>query len=834
MITAQRLFFVTSMILVLTAVAGTPADIDPEVGNGSFEAEQRTSWAYSTSLTSWTVGSNVVLIPTGDVAWGSLSSGYGSMHIGLQGAGTTIQQTVSGLLTGYTYWVSMVLASRDDGAKVGLYIDGSLAWSVTPSTSTFEATPFTAFQATGTSVTLKIINDSPSGDYTAFVDFVIISDGNPKTLNGDFEEQDYVTPWKYMTNVTGWNGAGSRVIITNGATGSDWGGLDSGSGKYYLALQDTDDYVEQVIHGLSPVGTYTMTFLYASRPPVCGTCLSGGTLAFIVDGVQIWSTIPSNTAWANYTYTFTSTSTWKKFRWENTSPVTVELNNDKAVFIDNIVLPGTALIGDYDFETGGTTGCSITSLTSWSWSGSLCIFKNAETNSDGCNFDSYSGETYLSMETSGTYIYQAATGMSSGQTWIITWRMAACKNDALLKFFIDNGLVWSGEPPTTGFVTINYIYNSNSTGVTFKWLNDSPVADVEIYLDYITIVEVIAPPPSPPPPLLPVTTSTLTSSTALTTSPLTTSISTTTIYSSSASIPSTPPSPPPPSPPPSPHPLPLPSAPSPPPPSPHPHLLRLHHLLLHHPHLPRAHLRRQVPRHPAKATSTIATSTQSPTSKPTSSPPPPPPSPPPPSPPPPPPPNPPYPRHPSKPKSPTSPLPPPPSPPPPAIPPYPPPPPPPDPEWSLEFDGVDEYLLLPIYDKLWDFSVWVLIDSVQPQTAGQTTLMDARYSNSRSSRPDIGDDDAYFGMNGVGKIWESVFVNGLPVEKSWTSIIFDEWIHVHLRSTREYSDDVNVMSRVITGEEPEVVPGACKGKLASVFQWGAALLSEDIYVRNPS
>eukprot|EP00854_Cymbomonas_tetramitiformis_P010690 gene10690-12642_t len=112
--------------------------------------------------------------------------------------------------------------------------------------------------------------------------------------------------------------------------------------------------------------------------------------------------------------------------------------------------------------------------------------------------------------------------------------------------------------------------------------------------------------------------------------------------------------------------------------------------------------------------------------------------------------------------------------------------------------------------------------------------MDARYSNSRQSRPDLGDDDAYFGMNGIGKIWDGVFVNGEPMlplsEATWANLIFDEWIHVHLRATRSYDDDINVMSRVITGEEPEVVPGACKGRLASVFVWGSPMSDEDILV----
>ncbi|KAK3255393.1 hypothetical protein CYMTET_35424 [Cymbomonas tetramitiformis] len=85
------------------------------------------------------------------------------------------------------------------------------------------------------------------------------------------------------------------------------------------------------------------------------------------------------------------------------------------------------------------------------------------------------------------------------------------------------------------------------------------------------------------------------------------------------------------------------------------------------------------------------------------------------------------------------------------------------------------------------------------------------------------------GRRGMGAIWDSLWVNGLNKGRgSWADIVEDEWMHLHLRSTRAYIDDVNVMSRVITGEEPAIVPGATAGKLASVFQWGNAMTDSDI------
>lgn len=45
-----------------------------------------------------------------------------------------------------------------------------------------------------------------------------------------------------------------------------WGGLNSGSGAYYMVLRGTGASIQQVVTGLTPVGTYTLSFLAAERP----------------------------------------------------------------------------------------------------------------------------------------------------------------------------------------------------------------------------------------------------------------------------------------------------------------------------------------------------------------------------------------------------------------------------------------------------------------------------------------------------------------------------------------------------------------------------------------
>ncbi|KAK3266151.1 hypothetical protein CYMTET_25205 [Cymbomonas tetramitiformis] len=184
----SRLYLVSLSCLQLLTYAGveagTPADVDPEVGNGSFESDQTTTWTYATTLTSWTVGSICILVPnSASEPWGGLQSGYGSMYIGLQGSGAYIEQTVSGLLPGHTYWVSMMVAGRtgNTGATIALYLDSTLQLSKAVSDTAFESTAFTAFNATGASVKIKIANSSPSGDFTVFADFVIITASSTAT-----------------------------------------------------------------------------------------------------------------------------------------------------------------------------------------------------------------------------------------------------------------------------------------------------------------------------------------------------------------------------------------------------------------------------------------------------------------------------------------------------------------------------------------------------------------------------------------------------------------------------------------------------------------------------
>eukprot|EP00854_Cymbomonas_tetramitiformis_P006903 gene6903-8238_t len=519
-------FFVSVTLFGVTDSQTNSADgdDDPTLSNSHFETTQVTEWTSVTSLTGWTVGSSVNLVPNGDAAWGSLDSGNYNVYVALQGPGTYIEQTLSNLIASRNYWLSMYIATRPsdaDGGTLTITVDGKPVYSGTPPNDKF-IVQMENFIPNSTTVTIKVLNSSPNGDHTMFVDgrkriFVThafwsvclaLTDGNPKLLNGDFELYDSRDVnaeanvanddgFMYVTRMLGWDPypdpTGGRVLIKNGAEGAAWGGSDSGSGIYYFALQTENYFIEQTVEGISTTGVYTLKFVYSARnPETCPqTCSGGNTLLAFVDGVQILEVQPVWNSWVEHEVTFGSTTSPRTsastvIRFENRSP-----GVDSAVFIDNVRLPGTLLIANYDFESQSAR-CSVTSITSYIASGDFCIFDNSETtaNEHGCTFHSQSGNTYLSMNTQNSYVEQAVGGLTQFDYYWITWKVAACAAGGSMAFYVDDVQVWIGEPPTTGFATINYVLYATSTSHKFKWQN---MGTTPVYLDYLTIVRGVLP-----------------------------------------------------------------------------------------------------------------------------------------------------------------------------------------------------------------------------------------------------------------------------------------------------------------------------------------------------
>ncbi|KAK3278644.1 hypothetical protein CYMTET_13433 [Cymbomonas tetramitiformis] len=131
--------------------------------------------------------------------------------------------------------------------------------------------------------------------------------------------------------------------------------------------------------------------------------------------------------------------------------------------------------------------------------------------------------------------------------------------------------------------------------------------------------------------------------------------------------------------------------------------------------------------------------------------------------------------------------------------------------------GLHDLMLLPPVDDIIGISLWVRIAELQPSTLHY--LVDARY----------GTEDGYLSSGGVGTTWSRLFVNGRGKRIELESIPVDEWVHTHLEAFMPYSDNVNLMSRTVTGPGNQLYEmGSMKGLLAEVYLWGERLSSGQV------
>ncbi|KAK3283422.1 hypothetical protein CYMTET_8878 [Cymbomonas tetramitiformis] len=162
------------------------------------------------------------------------------------------------------------------------------------------------------------------------------------------------------------------------------------------------------------------------------------------------------------------------------------------------------------------------------------------------------------------------------------------------------------------------------------------------------------------------------------------------------------------------------------------------------------------------------------------------------------------------------------------------PPPPPIAEWSLSFDGVDDYILTPVIRDILCISIWVKIaeESEITDSGREAYLIDLRYGNN----------EAYFGDGAIGQTWTNLYVDGVhvtcdlnfcPVGKSgccwWASVPVGQWGHMHFELGEAVTDDVNFMSRV-TGGSTDQAPGCLKGQIAEIYMWQVYLAWNEINI----
>ena len=148
-----------------------------------FQRKPQRSGCADTTPTGWIPSGGVVIVQNGAAPWGGLTSSDASRnYISLQGFGSSLAQTLTGLEPGATYIVAFQAAHRPGyGEDEFLHVKlGEVTiWEALHPADEFR--DYSAlFTATDSTETLRFENDSPEGDRSVFIDAVAVT----KTLNG--------------------------------------------------------------------------------------------------------------------------------------------------------------------------------------------------------------------------------------------------------------------------------------------------------------------------------------------------------------------------------------------------------------------------------------------------------------------------------------------------------------------------------------------------------------------------------------------------------------------------------------------------------------------------
>eukprot|EP00037_Helgoeca_nana_P010721 m.94574 g.94574 ORF g.94574 m.94574 type:complete len:333 (-) comp20375_c3_seq1:473-1471(-) len=152
---------------------------------------------------------------------------------------------------------------------------------------------------------------------------------NNLVVNGGFELNTIAGGFARVIP-TGWTrpGLGGIVIVRQNTT--DWGGLDSGSGLFYVGIQSPDTELTQSIVGLSVGSPYTLRIKMAERPGFGTT----ERITVTMGGVTILANIDPSTAFVEHTVAFQATATTATLQIRNTTPR--DGTSDFTVFVDDV------------------------------------------------------------------------------------------------------------------------------------------------------------------------------------------------------------------------------------------------------------------------------------------------------------------------------------------------------------------------------------------------------------------------------------------------------------------------------------------------------------------
>jgi hypothetical protein len=412
----------------------------------------------------------------------------------LQGAGSSISQSIEAFQAGASYTVVFAAAQRGNynhgGQDFQVFLDNTLLGAFTPAgTSYADLTTAAVTPGAGTH-TLKFIGlDTVGGDNTAFIDNVriTVSAGGPSGSDMGFETPA-VSTYQYNPTGTAWTFAGGSGVSANG-TAFTSGNPNAPEGVQVAFLQNAGS-MSQSIDGFQAGVSYTVVFAAAQR----GNYNHGGQdFQVFLDNTSLGTFTPASASYADLTCAAVTPGAGThtlKFVGLDTA------GDDNTAFIDNvrITVSGSGPSGsDMGFETPavGTYQYNPTGMA-WTFAGGSGVSANGNAFTSG-NPNAPEGVQVAFLQGSGSSISQSIGGFQAGASYTVVFAAAQRGNwnqgGQNLNVLLDNTLIGSFNPLGATYADLStYAFTPGAGTHTLSFVGlNSAGGDNTAFIDNVRI-----------------------------------------------------------------------------------------------------------------------------------------------------------------------------------------------------------------------------------------------------------------------------------------------------------------------------------------------------------
>lgn len=432
-------------------------------------------------------GFGTVCINSGEPNFGGVQSHFGPNLVGLDGAGASLSQTLSGLKKGKAYILSLWLASRigHGEASVTVSVGGEVLFSQPLKTGELQLF-YLPFNATEESATIIIVNSSPPGDQTVLVNYVQVQE-QVEVVNGDFGACDTDT---YAEGpLDGWLSEGDTACI---AAGNDYYGKQVAMGSSYIAgLVVNGAGISQQLN-LVPVSSYTLLVWLGSHAPegshgaaVVEVRIDGSVLARIE--------LPAGPL-APFSFPFVALSANTTISFTNVSPdsllavllaaVSVSYDPSQVCARDSwppwyTAAGGMTTCPASNSEAEASGMCSYPAPGTAPGVGAVCFRAGDPRFGD---IRPHSGDHLWALRGTGAFISQNVTGLQSGSTYELSlWLASATPGDeATVAIYVDGSLLLKQEIPAGPLTLFELVFVATSPSEKkSKWMSNVTSTEVQ-------------------------------------------------------------------------------------------------------------------------------------------------------------------------------------------------------------------------------------------------------------------------------------------------------------------------------------------------------------------